>query len=187
MNLLLTGQSEHTIDDKLRLAVASKHRAQVAKSLGEDHRGWFCVPWPGGILRLYPSPIFRDLASQLDDTLMPVGDRAEMDAIFFSQAEELDADQQGRIKLPRKHLVRAGLLKENAKESSKDDAKDHVGIDVMVVGVRNRLEIYSIAAWNAREDERFSNLQALAERVAMQRRDGGGPHSPPPPPPPRGR
>lgn len=187
MNLLLTGQSEHTIDDKLRLAVASKHRSQVAKSLGEDHRGWFCVPWPGGILRLYPSPIFQELASQLDDTLMPVGDRAEMDAIFFSQAEELDADPQGRIKLPRKHLVRAGLLKEGAKDVG--GVGGEAGIEVMVVGVRNRLEIYSIAAWNAREDERFTNLQVLAERVAMQRRDGAGPSSPPPPPPPphRGR
>ncbi len=157
--MLLTGQSEHSIDSKLRLAIAAKHRDQ----LGEQGKVWYCVPWPGGILRLYPASIFEELSSELDDSLMPVGDRADLDAMFFSQAERLEADGQGRIGLPKEHVSLAGLRKDDQAGST---------FDVVVIGVRNRLEVRGKDAWNASKSERFASLSTLAERVEARKAAG---------------
>jgi MraZ protein len=157
--VLLTGQSEHSIDSKLRLAIAAKHRDQ----LGEAGKVWYCVPWPGGILRLYPETIFEKLSAQLDDSLMPSGDQAERDAMFFSQAERLEADAQGRIGLPKEHVLLAGLKSAESSAST---------FDVVVIGVKNRLEVRGKEAWNASKMERFAGLSTLAERVEARKAAG---------------
>ena len=47
--MLFTGHSEHTIDAKLRLAIPAKYRNNLTPE--RDGLAWFCVPWPGGVLR----------------------------------------------------------------------------------------------------------------------------------------
>lgn len=167
--MLFTGQAEITIDAKQRLAVPAKFRgprpprskdAPTGSSDGETTdkpgpTGWYCVPWPvGSLLRLYPEDAFDRLAASQDDSLVPSQDLADFEASFFSAAERVDMDAAGRLRIPKWHLDLVGLPSE-----------------VMVLGVRNRLEIRDRAAWLASQNERFQQLQTLVERMEARHRD----------------
>lgn len=147
--MLFTGTSDHTIDAKSRLAIPAKHRSQVGES-----SAWYCVPWPGGVLRLYPESTFRELATRPEQSLTPSEDEASVEASVFGFAERLEPDGQGRIALPRLHLelteIKSG--------------------EVVVLGVRNRLEVRERSAWEAQRQAQFARLPDLVGRL----RQGGG-------------
>jgi len=153
--LLFTGQAELTIDAKLRLAVPAKYRAQWDPA--KHGNAWICVPWPGGILRIYPETQFEQLASRNQGTLTPDRDEAELEAALFGFSERLEMDSAGRITLPKQHLERTGLNGE-----------------VVVVGARDRLEVRDRAAWNAEASNRFNSLPELVARIQAKKSEHGG-------------
>jgi MraZ protein len=153
--VLFTGVSEHTIDAKLRLAIPAKYRNQWQPE--RDGGAWFCVPWPGsdsqqtGILRLYTEAAFTKLAEQLDSTLTPQDNDANLDADYFSFAERLEMDSQGRIAIPKPHMELTRL-----------------NTEVVIVGARNRLEVRDRAAWIAGAAARFANLPTRVAQTKSQ-------------------
>jgi len=144
--VLFTGSSEHTIDDKKRLSIASKHRALLPQSVS----AWYCIPWPSGVLRLYPEPTFLELATKWDDSLTPSDEQAQLVSTMFGFAERLEMDSAGRVRLPQKHLDLVGL-----------------GSEVVVVGAKRMLEITDRKQWQDGERQRFEDLRRL---VATQTR-----------------
>lgn len=138
--MLFTGSSEHTIDDKKRLSIASKHRALLPQSVTV----WYCVPWPTGVLRLYPEPTFMELANKWDDSLTPTDDQAQLMSTLFSFAERVEMDSGGRVRLPQKHLELV-----------------EIGSAVVVLGAKNRLEVRSAEGWQDEEQKRFAELSRL--------------------------
>ncbi len=159
--MLFTGVSEHTIDSKQRLAIPAKYRNQWSPE--RDGGAWFCVPWPGGILRLYTEMEFKRLSDAMNASLHPAEDAAELETNFFGFAERLEMDSAGRISIPKEHLELAELSTE-----------------VVVIGARNRLEVRDRQTWNAGKAERFQNLKELARRatspgpIQAQHPAGGG-------------
>jgi MraZ protein len=149
--VLFTGHSEHSIDSKGRLAIPAKYRNQLDAQ--RDGQAWYCVPWPGGVLRLYTERKFEDLAERLPQSLMPGDEEAEAESRFFGFAERLEMDGQGRIALPRQHLDMAGLT----------------SADVVIVGARTRLEVRDRAAWQAGQQESFARLPSLVSRIEAKR------------------
>jgi MraZ protein len=150
--VLFTGHSEHTIDAKLRLAIPAKHRNSLTPE--RDGAAWFCVPWPGGVLRLYTERMFEDLADQAPQSLMPGEEEADLESRFFGFAERLEMDAQGRVAIPKLHLELAGLT----------------STDVVIVGARNRLEVRDRAAWQAGRLEMFAKLPSLVARIEAKRK-----------------
>lgn len=153
--MLFTGYTELSIDAKGRLAIPAKYRN--AWNPTRDGGAWFCVPWPGGVLRLYTESAFERMASLEDDSLTPSPDQAELDVNFFSQAERLEMDGSGRIMLPKRHLARVGL------------AQEGLPSPVAVVGARNRLEIRRRDDWDSSEEDRFERMPELVERIEKNR------------------
>ena len=143
--MLFTGHSLNSIDAKHRLSIPAKYRAQWDDA--RDGKAWFCVPWPGGILRLYTEAAFTRMADSIEQSLMPAEDQADLDADVFSLAERLEMDAQGRIALPPMHLELTGLSGE-----------------VAVIGARNRLEVRDRATWLESQADRFQRLPTLVER-----------------------
>ncbi len=148
--MLFTGHSDHAIDSKLRLAIPAKYRNQLSPE--RDGAAWYCVP-EKGLLKLFTERTFEDLAGRMDSSLFPGQDQAELEANFFSLAERLEMDAQGRIPLPKRHLDLSGL------EGSQE---------VVIVGARNRLEVRDRAAWSAGERERFARLPELVSRMGAR-------------------
>ncbi len=155
--MLFTGHSELTIDAKLRLQIPAKYRN--AWDEARDGKAWICVPWPGGIVRLYTEACFEGLASQGATggraTLTPDQDEADLEADLFALAERIEPDSAGRIALPRQHLELAGL--------------GAGGSEVVVIGARNRLEIRDRAVWNKTLSQRFSRLPSLVAKIESRR------------------
>lgn len=149
--MLFTGHSEHTIDAKLRLAIPAKHRGRLEES--RDGKGWYSVPYPGGVIRLYTQARFESLAEAAPQSLTPDQDEADLEAGFFGMAELLEMDAEGRINLPRHHLDLAGLTNR----------------EVVIVGARNRLEVRDRAAWLAGQTERFGRLPTLVSKIEAKR------------------
>jgi len=144
--VLFTGHSLNSIDAKHRLSIPAKVRAQWKEE--RDGAAWYCVPWPGGILRLYTEAAFTQMADRIEQSLMPAEDQASLDADIFSLAERLEMDAQGRISIPPAHLELTGLSGE-----------------VAVIGARNRLEVRDRSSWLDSQAERFQRLPSLVERA----------------------
>lgn len=151
--MFFTGSTDITIDSKQRLAIPAKFRSQLDS---EKDRAWFCVPWPGGILRLYSESEFTSLAASWNRTLTPGADQAELEAELFGSAERIEMDSAGRITIPRPLLDLAGL-----------------GTEVVVVGALNRLEVRDRASWQGGRSDRFARMQAIVEKFESKRSAGG--------------
>lgn len=151
--MFFTGSSDITIDSKQRLAIPAKFRSQLDP---EKDRAWFCVPWPGGILRLYCETEFTSLAANWNRTLIPGSDQAELEAELFGSAERIEMDSAGRITIPKPLLDLVGL-----------------GTEVVVVGALSRLEVRDRASWQGGRTDRFARMQTIVEKFESKRAPGG--------------
>ncbi len=156
MPILFTGEVELTIDAKQRLAIPSKHRAKVEGEGGS----WFCVSVEPGIIRLYPAGFFQSIAADPDATLTQDGASEEFDRTFFPGVEEAEMDSAGRITLPRSVLEDAGL---------------QAGDEVVLTGVRHRLEVVEKSAWRASAADRRAKRLAHMRSMESRPRRGDSP------------
>jgi MraZ protein len=142
----LLGEYEHTIDEKNRLTLPARFRPLFAAGLvltrGLD-----------GCLYAYARDAWERLvASRLEavDPLSPEG--RLMERFFFSGAAELEPDRQGRIVVPAALAQRAKL-----------------GREVVIAGVRDRLEIWNRGAWRKQLQEVEGRAEDVAQRLAERR------------------
>jgi MraZ protein len=143
---MLLGEFEHTIDDKNRLTLPARFReelgADVVVTRGLDE-----------CLNVFPRGEWDRMVGDQLGALDPFSREArEMERYFYSGAVEVDVDRQGRVMIP-------GPLSAYAK----------LGREVVVAGVRNRLEVWDREAWRKQRDEFEGSAEHVAERLARQR------------------
>lgn len=148
--MLFTGQFEHTIDAKNRLAIPAEIRARWKSK--EDGEAWIAVPWTGGVIRLYTESDFSRRASSGFLSLTPDEDEAELQATFFGLAERSEMDSAGRIRVTEEHRTLTGL-----------------GPEVILIGAGDRLEIRDRRAWNESKESRLKQLPELMARISAKR------------------
>jgi MraZ protein len=153
--VIFTGHSELAIDSKSRVGVPAKFRNLLQPE--RDGTAWYCVAWPGGSLRLYTEKKFEHLAEQAQQSLTPDEAAAEFESVFFGMAERLEMDEKGRIPLPRLLMESVGLT---------------AGMNVVIVGARNRLEIKRLEDWKTGLKEKFEQLPSLVARMETGRAAG---------------
>ncbi len=121
--MVFTGNYEHTIDEKNRLAIPAKFRSRLDSE--RDGRCFVLVPGQSeNTLWIYTERGFEKIAERSEPTFTPSKDRLRWEQMFYSSAETLEPDTQGRIVIPPRMLSRAGL-----------------GREVVICGVRDHLEI----------------------------------------------
>jgi transcriptional regulator MraZ len=143
---MLLGTHEHTIDDKNRLTLPAKFRQAFADGVIVT-RGF-----DGCLFAFRREDWHRLVESRLAplDTLSEETRRLER--FLFSGAAEAELDKQGRVMLPAQLLEHAQL-----------------GREVVVAGVRDRLEIWDRAAWRRELAEVEGRAEHVAERLAARR------------------
>ena len=155
--MLFTGQHEHTIDAKKRLAIPAEFRSQWRSE--EDGNAWFAVPWLTslelGVIRLYTERDFHARAVDPDLSLTPDEDEAELQATLFGLAARIPPDSAGRVRIPDEMLELVGMPNE-----------------VVLVGAGDRLEVRDRAAWRASRQERLKSLPSLLERLGKKKGNG---------------
>lgn len=152
--MLFTGQYEHSIDAKGRLAVPADIRQRWDAT--RDGAAWYAVPWDDGTtksIRLYTETSFVSRAETLAQSLLPDEDEAELQSTFFGFAKRVVPDSAGRIRLPE-------LLVEIVE-------LEH---EVMLVGSGDRLEVRDRASWQASLGQRLAQLPELMKRISAKKR-----------------
>jgi MraZ protein len=132
--VVFTGTYEHAIDAKQRLAIPADVRALLQRelSLGEsDPIPLYITLGKGGSLQIYTEAGFNLRAEQLDHSEWDPDRLLAYERVFFSQARRVTTDKQGRVRIPESQLARTGL-----------DG------DVVVLGVKDHLEVRDRQAWN---------------------------------------
>lgn len=132
--MVFTGTYEHTIDSKSRLAIPAEVRAQLQReAAGTEIPPCFYVTLgEGGTLNLYTEAGFEQRARELDDSELEPTQLLAYERLLFSLAQRVEMDKQGRVRLPESLLKRTEL-----------------GTDVVLLGVKDRLEIRDRAAWHS--------------------------------------
>ena len=141
--MLLTGTFERAIDEKQRVAIPKRLREAVGK-LGEI--GLFVAPGMDGSLFLYSENAFLKLAERLASASPTGQDVRAFSRLFYAQAERVELDSQGRVRIPPRLAQMAGLEK-----------------DAILIGVQDHMELWDRARWEAYLAEKSARYDAIAE------------------------
>src|SRR4051812_9289698 len=101
--VLFTGEYEHTIDAKQRLAIPSEIRSRLDPKI---HGQSFYLTLGANLhLWLWPEKTFETMAGAHESSLLKPEEMMEYEEILFSQASRLEIDTAGRIRLPERMLI----------------------------------------------------------------------------------
>ena len=102
--MLLTGTFSRAVDDKQRIAIPKPIRDALAPT-----KWLFVTPGTDGSLALYTEEVLKRLADRLTQA-SPAGQEVRaFNRLFFSQAQRVEIDGQGRIRLPTELAKFAGI------------------------------------------------------------------------------
>ena len=142
---MLLGEHEHTIDDKNRLTLPAKFRQAMAGGIVLTRGLDACV-------EAYPAEDWHTLVeSRLAGLNALSYETRVIERFYYTGAVEAQPDKQGRVMLPPALIEHGGL-----------------GREVVVVGMRDRLEIWDRAAWRTQLKEVMGSAEHVAERLATQ-------------------
>ena len=132
------GEYHHSLDDKKRLIIPSKLREDL---------GDYVIVTRGleDCLFIYSQSAWNDIVNKLKTLPFTKKDARSFTRLFLTGATVCEFDKQGRITLKEPHTNYASLIK-----------------DCVIVGVNDRLEIWSKANW----DNYFSNNKESMADVA---------------------
>ncbi len=145
-DIMFMGEYHHTMDDKGRLTIPSKIRYE----LGEE---FIVTRGLDGCLFVYKSKDWDELIKSYKN-LPNVKDARNFMRFFLSGASKLEFDKQGRINLSAPLIKYADLKK-----------------DCTIIGVGDRLEIWSQERWNNFITENEDNLTDMADNLFMSKFD----------------
>lgn len=143
--MLLTGTFRRAVDEKARFALPKPLRAAMEK---DSVREFFVAPGIDGCLAVYPEPSFRALGEKLAGSSPAGQDVRAFSRMFYARAQAAEVDAQGRMRLPQELQQLAGIAGE-----------------VVVVGVRDHLELWQVARWEEYLRERQERFDEIAERA----------------------
>lgn len=138
---MFMGEFHHNIDDKARLVMPSKFRGELGES-------FVITRGLEGCLFVYSKEEWINLVSKLKKLPFTKKDARAFLRFFLSGAQECTFDKQGRIAIPGPLVSYANLEKE-----------------CVVIGVNDRLEIWSEDKFNNFFDENENNMSDLAESL----------------------
>ncbi len=117
---LFTGLVEHSLDDKGRLVVPSRFRAQLGSSF------FLTILQPDGCLELCPAVEMLDVRGRIEAATKRDENFRTVRRHLFSNTDEVSCDEQGRIMIPPALRVWADLQKQ-----------------VVSIGAMSRVEVWA--------------------------------------------
>lgn len=136
---MFMGEYHHNIDDKARIVLPSKFREELGDS-------FIVTRGLEGCLFVYSKTEWDNLVAKLKTLPFTKKDARAFLRFFLSGGVECQTDKQGRVALPTPLVNYADLKKE-----------------CVVIGVNDRLEIWSNDAFNDYFNKNKENISDLAE------------------------
>ena len=137
---MFMGEYHQKIDDKGRLTIASKLRYELGES-------FIVTRGLDNCLFIYPKEEWNQVISKYKE-LPNTKDARNFMRFFLSGATEVNFDKQGRINIPMPLIKYSDLLK-----------------DCIVIGVNERLEIWSKENWDSFIENNEENLSDIADKL----------------------
>ncbi len=141
---MLMGEYHHTIDDKGRIIIPSKFRYD----LGEK---FIVTRGLDKCLFVYSEKEWNKLVSKFKNLPFTKQDTRKFLRFFLSGATECEFDKQGRINITSPLVSYADLKK-----------------DCVIIGVNDRLEIWSNEGWDNFFSDNENNLATIAENLYIE-------------------
>lgn len=138
---MFMGEFQHSIDDKGRVIIPAKFRDLLGSSFVVTRGLDKC-------LFVYPLQEWEVLEQKLKALPLMKSDARAFTRFFFSGATECEWDKQGRVNLP-------GSLRDYAKLEK----------DCVVLGVSNRVEIWSRDTWEQYFQQSEDTFNEIAEKL----------------------
>ncbi len=138
---MLMGEYHHNIDEKLRIIIPAKFRDEIGNE---------CVITRGidECLFVYSLSNWDKIVKKLETLPFTKKDARNFNRMFFSGATNCKFDKMGRVKLTNPLCSYASLNKE-----------------CIIIGVSNRLEIWSIDKWMDYFLENKDNISSIADNL----------------------
>ena len=145
------GEFEHAIDKKGRLIIPSKFREALKEY---DIEKLYITRGLDKCLFVFTESEWKTQESKFKSIPFTKSEARKFNRIYFAGATQIEFDKQGRILIP-KYL------------------KDYAGIkrDVMIIGVSNRMEVWSRDEWQKYYSSSKDSFEDIAEKLMMQ--EGG--------------
>ncbi|MBM4093505.1 MAG: division/cell wall cluster transcriptional repressor MraZ [Planctomycetes bacterium] len=141
--MLLTGCFLRSVDEKWRVALPKPIRDALGELSGV---ALYVAPGTDGSLVVYTEQSFLQLAEKVAQGPPTSEDVRAFSRLFYAQAQRVEVDRQGRIRVPAE-LAALALP----------------GREIMLLGVRDHLEIWDRQHWEAYLSEKQPYYDRLAE------------------------
>lgn len=141
----LTGTYQRSLDEKRRVAVPKRLREDFGLP---EVKHLYVAPGTDGSLSLYSTEEFENFAKKLSERSPNREDVRSYLRLFYAQAERVDFDQQGRIRIPDRLADFAKLQRE-----------------VVLLGVHDHAEIWNAETWNQFIAARVPQFDEMAARA----------------------
>lgn len=138
---MLIGEFQHNIDTKGRLIMPAKFRSELGQQ-------FVITRGLDGCLFGYPMESWMTLQEKLKQLPLAKKDARKFTRFFYSAATEVEIDKQGRVNIPQNLIDFAKINKE-----------------CRVIGVSDRIEIWSSDQWNSFAEEAEEDFEAIAEEM----------------------
>ncbi|WP_396134548.1 division/cell wall cluster transcriptional repressor MraZ [Facklamia sp. 7083-14-GEN3] len=135
------GEYQHNIDTKGRLIMPAKFRPELGSS-------FIVTRGLDGCLFGYPMNSWETIEEKLKQLPLAKKDARKFTRFFYSAATEVEIDKQGRINLPKNLIEFAKIDKE-----------------CRVIGVSDRIEIWSSELWKDFAEDAEENFESIAEEM----------------------
>ena len=135
---MFVGQHNHKLDDKSRLSLPAKFRQELGQTVIITHGLDQC-------LFVYPKKEWRHFSNKISELSMGQADSRAFSRFLLSGAMEVDIDSSGRVLIPE-HLRKYAKIEQQ----------------VVVTGVHNRIELWSLDMW----EQYIANVSSKADDLA---------------------
>lgn len=139
---MFLGQYAYTIDSKGRVTIPARFREELEETVVVTRGLDRC-------LAIYPIDVWESIAQKV--TALPITDPRgrTLRRIFFADAVQVEPDRQGRVLLPERLRIYAGLVPTE---------------EAVIVGLDRFMEVWSPERW---ERENISQLEVMEEDPAL--------------------
>jgi MraZ protein len=137
------GEYEHSLDKKGRLILPAKFREITKANYIEK---FFITRGLDSCLFMFSEEEWKTQEAKFKSMPFVKSQSRRFNRLYFSGAQEVVMDKQGRILIPKYLKEFAGIKR-----------------DVMIIGVSNRIEIWDLEKWKEFYNSEKSSFEKMAE------------------------
>ena len=146
---MLIGEYIHTIDEKNRVSMPAKFRAELGKKI-------IITPGLGACLFIFTNKEWEKVSNKLSDSDSDLSflsaDQRNFNRYMFGRAAEVEIDSIGRILIP-------------------DFLKERIGLknSAAIIGVKDRVEVWNDETWSENKAVVEKQAEGLAEKLSSSK------------------